>query len=282
MCDLFGSDIMDEIDAEERSKPTPTVVAAESHSKPPKKEKFANEKKDAERFEAKKKHILQNLQSMCATDRSPKGSVDGRCFPIMKLLNEHPDYVTTSSCSGRVALFHQGPATCDSGSQEPNDENEVQSSAEHNMKRAGGAGWLFVSHECATPTEETEIVEVVVGAAKNPLLGSGHCSLKSEPFVMHVQCRTLEAAKALHHVAATTAGFRNSGLTIGKLWTTVAIRHAHSFDCPVIIEGRNCGDAAYLRSLVQICNKRLKDNFLQMDRLEHAIRQLLTSSRGME
>jgi tRNA(Phe) wybutosine-synthesizing methylase Tyw3 len=41
-------------------------------------------------------------------DKSPKGSVDVRIQPLVNLINCHPDYVTLSSCSGRVALFDPG------------------------------------------------------------------------------------------------------------------------------------------------------------------------------
>lgn len=39
-------------------------------------------------------------------DLSPKGSVDVKCLPVIDLLNKCDEYVTTSSCSGRIALFH--------------------------------------------------------------------------------------------------------------------------------------------------------------------------------
>ncbi len=39
------------------------------------------------------------------SDKSPKGSVDVKIRPLVDLINRHSDYVTLSSCSGRVALF---------------------------------------------------------------------------------------------------------------------------------------------------------------------------------
>lgn len=38
-------------------------------------------------------------------DKSPKGSVDDKIRPLVDLINQNQDYVTLSSCSGRVALF---------------------------------------------------------------------------------------------------------------------------------------------------------------------------------
>ena len=38
-------------------------------------------------------------------DKSPKGSVDVKIRSLVDLINSHPEYVTLSSCSGRVAMF---------------------------------------------------------------------------------------------------------------------------------------------------------------------------------
>ena len=38
-------------------------------------------------------------------DKSPKGSIDAPILPLVRALNGHADYVTTSSCSGRIALY---------------------------------------------------------------------------------------------------------------------------------------------------------------------------------
>ncbi|KAH0513102.1 tRNA wybutosine-synthesizing protein 3-like protein [Microtus ochrogaster] len=44
--------------------------------------------------------------------------------------------------------------------------------------------------------------------------------LKFEPFILHVQCRTLQDAQTLHSVAIDS-GFRNSGITVGKRGKTM-------------------------------------------------------------
>jgi tRNA wybutosine-synthesizing protein 3 len=49
-----------------------------------------------------------STNTMTFVDKSPKGSVDVRIQPLVNLINCHPDYVTLSSCSGRVALFDPG------------------------------------------------------------------------------------------------------------------------------------------------------------------------------
>ena len=51
--------------------------------------------------------VLTSLSS-CGDDNSRKGSVDVLAAPVCSLLNAHSDYVTTSSCSGRVCVFESG------------------------------------------------------------------------------------------------------------------------------------------------------------------------------
>src|SRR5436305_14341179 len=62
-------------------------------------------------FHARKQQILSSLISSDPSskiDKSPKGSVDEAILPLIELLNKHNDYVTTSSCSGRIAIYCTG------------------------------------------------------------------------------------------------------------------------------------------------------------------------------
>src|SRR5436305_6509068 len=62
-------------------------------------------------FHARKQQILSSLISSDPSskiDKSPKGSVDEAILPLIELLNKHDDYVTTSSCSGRIAIYCAG------------------------------------------------------------------------------------------------------------------------------------------------------------------------------
>lgn len=68
-----------------------------------------------------------------------------------------------------------------------------------------GCHWFFVSHNIFDIDALTRVLGDVNCASK----------FKFEPFVLHAQCRTLEAARLLHH-AAVESGFRNSGITFGK------------------------------------------------------------------
>lgn len=63
-------------------------------------------------FIEKKARILESLNAPIDsyTDASPKGSIDESIRPLIELINNSENYVTTSSCAGRIAVFLEGVA----------------------------------------------------------------------------------------------------------------------------------------------------------------------------
>ena len=117
-------------------------------------------------FEVCKRNALSKL------DKSPKGSLDEPTAPLVHDINRHPDYVTTSSCSGRVSLF-----------------------ATFGDERNRGGRWLFVQHATVTIREVTD---ALTPPPTQPATPPPELVLfKHEPGILHVQCRHLEAAKRL-------------------------------------------------------------------------------------
>lgn len=113
-------------------------------------------------FHSRKKAILIALNSD-TPDKSPKGYVDEPLLPLIVLINTHADYVTTSSCSGRICTYLEGldegtTENCEEGDnnisnteveeEEPKgfDENTSLAAVEAS-KRAKGGQWLYVSHD---------------------------------------------------------------------------------------------------------------------------------------
>ena len=58
-----------------------------------------------DKFQQMKFEILRKLNASVYTDKSPKGFLDAPIVELVNLLNSHKDYVTTSSCSGRIVLY---------------------------------------------------------------------------------------------------------------------------------------------------------------------------------
>jgi len=111
-------------------------------------------------FDIKKRSILEqlNIPDHQYTDASPKGSVDEGIRELVDAINADPSYVTTSSCSGRVAVFVEGsPKAAGSDvSTSQHDSDEIDSVRIFSGVTSGGKGggrWLFTSHD---PIETTQ------------------------------------------------------------------------------------------------------------------------------
>jgi len=123
-------------------------------------------------FRDRKAKILQDLGTPDEQyqDLSPKGSVDEGIRDLIAEINELPDYVTTSSCAGRVAAYMEGAKGA-----------------------KGGGQWLFTSHNpVQLPTEESDdSLYSMLGlsdtepSAPSEVEGARFVHFKFEPLVGH-------------------------------------------------------------------------------------------------
>ncbi|EEB16048.1 conserved hypothetical protein [Pediculus humanus corporis] len=151
-------------------------------------------------FKNVKKQILQ------ASDLSKKGSVDESIKDLVDFINEQDDYVTTSSCSGRAILF-----------------TSSYGDVTGHKKSKKDCKWLYTSHDLIDPDTFVNSVN----------LTEGDLQFKFEPFILHILCSNLEKARHLH-TYAIGAGFRDSGLTVGKHGKiTLAIRSNLRLEVPL-------------------------------------------------
>ena len=65
-----------------------------------------------------------------------------------------------------------------------------------------GCDWIHVAHSTLVRTDE------VIAKIKARSHTAGSIIVKFEPFILHVQCRDLDAAKRIH-TAAVEAGYRD-------------------------------------------------------------------------
>ncbi|EDQ92050.1 uncharacterized protein MONBRDRAFT_5697 [Monosiga brevicollis MX1] len=208
-------------------------------------------------FDVSKARVLEQLQ-LCL-DNSKKGALDAPIEALLNFINELDDYVTTSSCSGRIALF------CE------------QQDA---RKRTGT--WLLASHDVVT-------VEAAAAAYQDERIrdSQGPVMFKFEPFVLHVQCRTLERARDFLKTALD-CGLRlwmaslcmcapcisNSGLVLGKKFM-VAVRTTLKLESPVAYDGQRLVDEAYIACLVQMANDMFAENLQRIARFETGVRAMV-------
>ncbi|KAF9902713.1 hypothetical protein EC991_004600 [Linnemannia zychae] len=221
-------------------------------------------------FLTRKKTILVALNSD-TPDKSPKGYVDEPLLPLIVLINNHQDYVTTSSCSGRICTYLEGLENEAEGEfegdtkqdQEAQDEDEETAkgyeentslAAVEAAKRAKGGQWLYVSHDPVVfPDQISEhprwIVETLFGPEVHRVIlmedqgdkesmrtidmaRSQLVYFKFEPMILHIEAATPTAAKTfLNH--SLFSGYRNSGILPSAKRTMLAIRSTLKLDAPI-------------------------------------------------
>jgi tRNA wybutosine-synthesizing protein 3 len=92
-------------------------------------------------FHSRKEHVVSSLVEYVdpeRRDKSPKGFIDAPILDLMHVINIHPDYYTTSSCSGRVAIY------CEGLEKDVENSNSDPNAIEKTTK---GGTWLYVSHD---------------------------------------------------------------------------------------------------------------------------------------
>src|SRR3989338_2309734 len=134
-------------------------------------------------FNKQKQKYLADLTSG-KPDKSKKGFIDAEIKDLVEAINVHPDYYTTSSCSGRILLYTASEAR---------KKNETE--------------WIFVSHDA--------VAEEVIRKALLTL-PSGVVFFRFEPLILHVACRDLVAAERLLQIC-NASGLKHSGaISLGE------------------------------------------------------------------
>lgn len=150
-------------------------------------------------------HFFAPRPSHSPTHSYPR-SIQAPIEEMLAFLNGLPHFVSTSSCSGRVAVF------CES--------------SDH-KKQTGH--WAFVSHECVADPA------AVVAIVRRASMEWAAVSLKCEPLVLHMSCASLPEAQRLMKVVLG-CGYKNSGMLVGKR-IMVGVRSTLKLDIPVAMDG---------------------------------------------
>ena len=187
----------------------------------------------------------QKQNCLSAIDLSRKGSVDEPVVDLVRFINSHKNYFTTSSCSGRIIVVD-------------NDDDGA-------IKKKG-CKWILTSHE----TVDKLAVSVCLKDIE------GNAVFKFEPFILHVQCRTLSDAQVLLG-CGVASGFRNSGISVGNKGKFItAIRSTHSLEVPLSCNGKLLVSSGYIEYLVEIANKKLEENFDRIRKFFVSLQDTLT------
>ena len=183
-------------------------------------------------FENNKKQAMEKLAK---ADKSKKGSVDKQIVSLIKLINKHPDYYTTSSCAGRIMILKPG-------------------NKKHQTK------WLFVSHDPVKSIEIKPSKEITW--------------LRYEPLILHICCRTIEDAKKVMKITSNSA-FKHSGIISIKNKIIFEIVGIDYMDIPLTKDNKVLIDDNYLKIIVSETNKKLKLNLKRIKEFEKKFELLL-------
>ena len=240
------------------------------------------------------------VSSYTDVDKSPIGCVDRKVRPLVDLINSHPEYVTLSSCSGRVALFDP------SGTAHSDDVEEEVKGTETSGK--GRGKWIYVTHDIepdlghqiilalnkvgqerldACNTSSTEKKNTADNNNEPPI------TFKHEPPLLHVGAASLEAGKKLLHIAKSICAMRESGLVVTDQRVTVELRTTGTLLClPIMVQKSSNSkeelsnsvslipNEEYIKSLADIANERMVQNEVLLDKLYHTIQNELFENKS--
>ena len=170
-------------------------------------------------FSKFREETLKNLLEGTG-DKSRAGGVDEGILHIVQRINTHPLWCTTSSCSGRLLIFHRAGRT---------QRVAVEGQKISGLKRGvGGRGVLFESHSILPDQTLSSVAQNIwertseIAAAMTadnhyssncPVMEQSMVELLWSPMLLHVRCGDLGSAAQLVH-AGTAAGFRRSGMML--------------------------------------------------------------------
>lgn len=180
-------------------------------------------------FNKKKQEILNK------EDKSNKGSIDNKIQKLCLTINQSPDFVTSSSCAGRILLVK----SFEKKNKQPNI-------------------WIWVTHDLATKEE--------VNTALKNYKGKESLIFKQESAILHIYCRTLEHAESLIEIARNS-GFKRAGIITTKKHIVVEIICLEQLALP-IFDKKVLVTESYLDYIVAQANKKLQKSWSAIERLQ--------------
>lgn len=216
------------------------------------------------------------------TDKSPKGFIDAKIAPLCHLINQHDEYVTTSSCSGRVALFDPGVSN-DSNEESYDVEREGTAKKSTKLSGKGRGQWRFVTHDVLNDLG-SQLVAVLEEAVKerndDNKTSSNVLTLKYEPPLLHIAASSLAAGQKMLKIFKSVC--RESGLMVTSERVTVEVRTMGTALCiPIFIDAVSSSEECkcqltpskdYLMNLAKIMNDRMVRNEALLGRLYNAVK----------
>lgn len=164
------------------------------------------------------------------------GDVDEGMLPLLEKINSLHDYYTTSSCAGRISV-----------------------SRDFGSKR---------SHVFLGKWHERVDAREVLSCVKPD---GGFVWFRMEPPIIHVVCKSLEAAARMGE-AAFSSGFKRTGLqSFREGRFLLEILSTEKIEAPIIADNKKLVSDGYIIFLAEIANKKLDSCAGKLGRLEEKI-----------
>jgi tRNA wybutosine-synthesizing protein 3 len=189
-------------------------------------------------FEKQKIETLENYKKALK-----EGLVDKKIIKILDVINQNPNYYTTSSCSGRISLDILG-------------------------KRKKEHLWVFKSHKTITKEQLKKGIEFALKEKVNNLY------LKVDSFILHVVCKDLNAANFLLNLTHKL-GLKRTGIIQLDKKIIVEILGLDRLEFPLILNNNLIINLDYLQDITDLANKKLVRNWERLEILYLSLKQKL-------
>jgi tRNA wybutosine-synthesizing protein 3 len=180
-------------------------------------------------FTQAKEHAMQKLHQALKSNQ-----VDTTIIPILRKINQYPNYFTTSSCAGRIQLLEL-----------------PQIGDKKNAKILGK--W----HITITPTILTT---AITSASK------GMIWMLAQSPIIHITTTSYQEADNLLK-KAIQAGFKNSGIKPQGKHIHLELCSTERLDAPIGADGALFGSSDYIKLLVKISNDIIIKSINKIDQL---------------
>ncbi len=172
-----------------------------------------------------------------------QGAVDPPIVKLLEIVNANPDYVTTSSCSGRIVLLATGK-----------------------RERKGES---FFYRKWHRPVMADEVWTAIMNFS-----GKMRLWFKVDPFIVHISARDLAAAELLVKMARV-AGIKIAGIiSMDERRAVVEIRGIDTMALPVW-DGRVLISREYGEYIVREANRKITRNIERLERLAAELETVL-------
>jgi tRNA wybutosine-synthesizing protein 3 len=179
-------------------------------------------------FQQRKKDILSKV------DKSSKGDWDKKIKKLCDKINLSDEYLTTSSCSGRIMIIK--------------DAN----------KKAPGL-FEFVSHD-----------KVSLRELMSKIPKKGDFKFKQEPPILHVACKDMASCKRLLK-KVQSSGWKRSGIISIAKTAVLEIIGTDKIEFPLVKNGKLLVDEAFLKVVLDKSNENLEKSWDKIGKLEKSL-----------